>query len=161
MAMGSRASIAGHPIHPMLVVFPIGLFIFSFICDLISLGSADPVWNAVAYYTMAGGIIGGVAAAIPGFVDLFSLPPSRARSVGIVHMSINLIVVALFAINLWTRANAAPDALGPIWLSAIGVVLLAISGWLGGEMVYVHGVGHSHGREHAAPERASAAASRR
>lgn len=139
--MESRARIAGHPIHPMLVVFPIGLFVFSFICDLIYLATGDAVWSNVAYYTMAGGIIGGVAAAIPGAIDLFSMPRSRARDIGIVHMIINLVVVVLFAINFWIRSDAAPDAVGPVWLSGIGVVLLAVSGWLGGEMVYVHGAG--------------------
>lgn len=139
--MESRAKIAGHPIHPMLVVFPIGLLVFSFISDLIYLATGDPAWSNVAYYTMAGGIIGGAAAAIPGAMDLLAMPHSKMRSIGIAHMIINLVVVVLFAINLWMRSNAAPEALGPVWLSGIGVVLLAVSGWLGGEMVYVHGAG--------------------
>ena len=139
--MKSRASIAGHPIHPMLVVFPIGLFVFSFLCDLIYFGTGNVVWSEVAYYTMAGGIVGGVVAAIPGAMDLFALPYSKTRSIGIAHMTINLIVVALFAINLWIRSAGMPDATGPVWLSGVGVVLLAVSGWLGGEMVYVHGAG--------------------
>lgn len=139
--MESRASIAGHPIHPMLVVFAIGLLGFSFVSDLFFLATRNYVWGDVAYYTMAGGIVGALLAAVPGAVDLFSLPHSRARAVGVVHMSINLVVVALFAINFWWRSSIAPDATGPIWLSALGVALLAVSGWLGGEMVYVHGVG--------------------
>lgn len=147
--MKTRASIAGHPLHPMLVVFPIGLFIFSFVCDLIFFGTGDVVWNAVAYYAMAGGIIGGVAAAIPGALDLFSLPHSRMRGIGVVHMTINLIVVILFAINFWIRGTADPAAVGPVWLSVLGVALLAVSGWLGGELVYVHGAGVSEPHEHA------------
>lgn len=164
--MESRASIAGHPIHPMLVVFPIGLFVFSFVCDLVFLGTGDILWSDIAYYTIAGGIIGAVAAAVPGAIDLFSMPSSRMRSIGIVHMTINLVVVALFAINFWMRGTADPAAAGPIWLSGIGVALLAVSGWLGGEMVYVHGAGvspdagdeHAYqrtgaGRTHTAPRR--------
>lgn len=140
--MASRASIGGHPIHPMLVVFPVGLLVFSFISDLIYLGSLDPVWHDVAYYTMAGGVIGGLIAAVPGAIDLFSLSPSRARSIGLAHMTLNLIVIAVFAFNWWLRG--VPDinpAAGPLWLSGVGIALLAVSGWLGGEMVYVHGVG--------------------
>lgn len=141
--MASRASIAGHPIHPMLVVFPIGLWVFSFISDLIYLGTGDLAWQATAYYTMAGGVIGALAAAIFGAIDLFALPQGNTRRIGEIHMTINLAVVALFLINLWWRTQVAPDSTGPIWLSALGVALLAVSGWLGGELVYVHGAGVS------------------
>jgi uncharacterized membrane protein len=139
--MASPASIAKHPIHPMLVVFPIGLWIFSLISDVIyAMGWGASVWNDVAFYTMAGGIVGALIAALPGFVDLFSMSKPKVKAIGIWHMSINLLVVALFALNLWMRYDAAPGAALPIWLSVIGVVLLGVSGWLGGEMVYVHGV---------------------
>ncbi|MDP2247605.1 MAG: hypothetical protein Q8J65_05695, partial [Nitrosomonadales bacterium] len=68
--MRTPASIAGHPIHPMLVVFPIGLLVFSLICDLIALFSADQqVFHTVALYTMIGGFIGALFAAIPGYID--------------------------------------------------------------------------------------------
>lgn len=138
--MASRASIAGHPIHPMLVVFPIGLFIFSFVSDLIYLGSRDPVWIDVAYYTMTGGIIGALAAAVPGLIDVFSITDARVRRIGLTHMTINLSVVVLYALNLWLRTGPR-DLTLPMWLSGVSVALLAVSGWLGGEMVYVHGVG--------------------
>jgi uncharacterized membrane protein len=139
--MESRASIAGHPIHPMLVVFPIGLWGFSFVADLIYFGGGDPLWNDVAYYTMAGGIVGALAAAIPGAVDLFSTTTGHVRRIGVLHMGINLAVVALYAVNLWIRTTADPNATGPVWLSGLSVALLIVSGWLGGEMVYRHGVG--------------------
>lgn len=162
--MESRASIAEHPIHPMLVAFPIGLFAFSFISDLIFLGTGDVLWSDVAYYNMAGGIVGGLVAAIPGALDLFAMPHSKMRAIGVVHMVINLFVVALFAINFWVRGGVAPEAIGPVWLSGLGIALLAVSGWLGGEMVYVHGAGVSaeHARTPAEPRaRPRQAASRR
>lgn len=137
--MASKASIAGHPIHPMLVVFPIGLWVFSFVADLIFLATGDASWRTTALYAMGGGIIGALAAAIPGMVDLFSTRDAAIRRIGLRHMALNLIIVALFVINFWWRLQAAPDANGPVWLSLIAVVLLAVSGWLGGEMVYVHG----------------------
>ena len=125
----------------MLVMFPLGLFGFSFVADLFFLGTGDFLWSDVAYYTMAGGIVGGVLAAIPGAMDLFAMPYSRTRAVGVVHMSINLAVVILYALNLWMRGGADAQAMAPIWLSAVSVALLAVSGWLGGEMVYVHRAG--------------------
>jgi len=141
--MASPASIAKHPIHPMLIVFPVGLWIFSLISDLIYINKwGPPVWNDVAFYTMVGGIAGALLAAIPGLVDLLSLTDSRVKRIGIWHMILNLVVVALFCFNLWLRMPGTTTSISirPIWLSVAGVVLLAISGWLGGEMVYVHGV---------------------
>src|SRR5690348_7249457 len=73
--MQTPASIARHPIHPMLVPIPIGLWIFSFVCDLFHAGGATAeAWTTVAFYTMAGGIIGALLAALPGLIDLLSLP---------------------------------------------------------------------------------------
>jgi len=139
--MASRASIAGHPIHPMLVPFPIGLFIFSFVCDLIFIwGSGNAVWSTVALYTMGGGIIGALLAAVFGLIDLLSLAPSKAKTIGIWHMVVNLTVVAIFVVSFVLRMGGASQARLPILLSLIGVALLAVSGWLGGEMVFVHGV---------------------
>lgn len=139
--MASPASIAKHPIHPILVTLPIGLWIFSFVSDVIYVMKwGGIVWNDVAFYTMIGGIVGALLAAVPGLIDLVSLTNRQVKSLGLWHMSINLVVVALYAVNLWLRMTAAPGASAPIVLSVIGVVLFLVSGWLGGEMVHVHGV---------------------
>ena len=135
------ARIARHPIHPMLVVFPIGLWIFSLIADLIFLYSGGPIWRDMAFYTMIGGLIGALAAAIPGFIDYFSLTGRAAKRTGTMHMTLNLIVVALYAVNIWLRAGYAEVLGWPLALSVIAVVLLGVSGWLGGDLVYVQGVG--------------------
>lgn len=141
--MRTPASIAHHPVHPMLVPFPIGLWIFSFICDLIfAFGAHTPVWKTVALYGMVGGTIGALAAAIPGLIDLLSLPPGPRRT-AIIHMSINLTIVVLFAINIWWRISAGDEgaaANGPTWLSLVAILLLLVSGWLGGKLVYESGV---------------------
>ncbi len=140
--MRTPASIAGHPIHTMLIVFPVGLLIFSLVCDLISLKSADPAtWAVVALYTMVGGIIGALVAAVPGLIDLLSLADPRIKRIALTHMTINLIAVALFAVNVWLRLNGSSNAGIPLVLSIAAIGLLAVSGWLGGEMVHVHGVG--------------------
>jgi uncharacterized membrane protein len=113
--MASRASIAGHPIHPMLVTIPIGLLLFSFICDLcFRFGSGSSVWVTVAIYTMTGGVIGALIAAVPGLIDLLSLQPSKAKTIGVWHMVINLTVVALFAVNLCVLNNRARRATCPL-----------------------------------------------
>jgi uncharacterized membrane protein len=136
--MHTPANIAKHPLHPMLVAIPIGLWVFSLVCDLVHLmGATSPNWQIVALYTMIGGIAGALIAAVPGFIDMMSLPPGLKR-IALTHMTINLTVVALYIINAWLRGSGAGD--GVIWLSAASIALLGVSGWLGGKMVYVHGV---------------------
>ena len=138
--MSSRASVARHPIHPMFVPFPIGLWVFSFVCDLIYLGSRLPFWKDAAFYTMVGGVIGALIAALPGLVDYGTIADGNVRRLGTTHLVLNLGLVVLYLVNLWIRAHSVREALTPVWLSVAGVVVLVISGWLGGEMVYVHGM---------------------
>ena len=140
--MSSPASIRSHPIHPMLIVFPIGLWIFSFICDIVyHAGTHNVFWKGVAFYTMLGGVIGALLAAIPGFIDYLSLRNPQVRSIATTHMVLNLIVVALFIFNLGLRFNGSPDnEVLPVVLSMIGIAILSVSGWLGGSLVYEHQV---------------------
>ncbi len=147
--MKTPASIGGHPIHPMLVNFPIGLWVFSLACDLVGLFVAAPgVWFTVALYTMVGGLIGALAAAVPGFIDLLyykgGAPP--VKKIALTHMTINLSVVVLYAVNIGLRIDAPTSRIVPVILSAIGVCVICVSGWLGGQMVHVYGVG-VEGRE--------------
>lgn len=139
--METPASIAKHPIHSMLIVLPLGLWVFSLVSDIIyRTGLGPAVWNDVAFYTMAGGIVSALIAAVPGLIDLLSLS-GRSKVIGIWHMSFNLIAVAIFAVNLWLRTSYPPSATLPFALSLLGVALLGVSGWLGGELVYRHAVG--------------------
>jgi uncharacterized membrane protein len=142
--MRTPASIAGHPIHPMLVPIAIGLWIFSLVCDLIHAGgSANPAWTTVAYYCMGGGIVGALLAAVPGLIDLLSLPEGP-RKTAIAHMVINLTVVALYVVNFWMRSGSPENPGRLIWLSVVAIALLVVSGWLGGKMVYELGVAVSN-----------------
>lgn len=142
--MNTPASIAKHPIHPMLIVFPIGLWIFSLICDFVAIAragtDAEVVWATVALYTMAGGVVGALLAAVPGLIDLLSLTDPDVRKIAITHMSINLAIVAIYLVNLWLRIGGMESRL-PVGLSVLTVLMLGVSGWLGGEMVHVHGIG--------------------
>ena len=138
--MRTPASIAKHPIHPMLVPIPIGLWVFSLVADLARLmGNTDPAWPTVAFYTIAGGIVGALLAALPGLIDLLSLP-SGPRKTALAHMAINLTVVALYVVNFWMRWSDPTRLDVPFWLSLAAVGLLLVSGWLGGKMVYEHGI---------------------
>lgn len=137
--MHSRAAIAKHPIHPMLVAIPIGLWLFSLACDLIHFaGATSDNWLIVARYTIVGGIVGALIAAVPGFIDMLALPWSLKR-VALIHMAINLTVVALYVVNAWMRSRGYEGG-GAFLLSLIAVAMLGVSGWLGGKLVYVHGV---------------------
>lgn len=154
--MRTPANVAGHPIHPMLVTLPIGLWVFSFVCDLLFVfGSGATEWNVVALYTMGGGIVGALIAAVPGLIDLLSLP-EEPRKTALVHMAINLSIVAIYIVNFWLRLGT-PEATTLVWLSALTVAMLLVSGWLGGKMVYLSGVAVSVG-EQAEEHRTSASA---
>ena len=143
--MKSRASIKQHPIHPMLIVFPIGLWVFSLVCDLAyHVGPHNLFWKGMAFYTMLGGVIGALIAAVPGFIDYLSIRERRAKQVATIHMVLNLLIVAVYIFNLGMRYTVAADPDSQVFgtlLSAATVVLLAVAGWLGGSLVYVHHVG--------------------
>ncbi|HUR57237.1 MAG TPA: DUF2231 domain-containing protein [Opitutaceae bacterium] len=140
VTMHTPASIAGHPIHPMLVPIAIGGFLISLVADIICIATGNTqTWNTVAYYTMLVAIAGALVAALPGLVDLLSLP-ADIRKTAVTHMTINLIVVALYIWNAWLRHGDPSNLKMPMILSFIGVGLLVISGWLGGKMVYEQGV---------------------
>jgi uncharacterized membrane protein len=143
--MESKAIIAEHPIHPMLVPFPIGLWTFSLVCDFVYRFGGNPLWSDMAFYTMAGGTIGALFAAVPGLIDFLAVASKDAvtRRIGATHLTLNLIIVALFAVNLWMRTRVASDALTPFVLSIVAIGLLLVSGWLGWEMVYRRGIGTS------------------
>ncbi len=139
--MSSPASVRHHPIHPMLVAFPIGLWFFSLVCDIVYLkGWGGPAWERAALYTLGGGIVGALLAALPGLVDLLAIAEPQAKRIGVWHMTINLIAVVVFAVDFWMRVSAGTSLVPPVALSVLGIVLIIASGWLGGELVYVHGV---------------------
>ncbi|HZQ69337.1 MAG TPA: DUF2231 domain-containing protein [Terriglobales bacterium] len=137
--MASPASIKKHPIHPMLVALPVGLWIFALVCDLAhAAGAAN--WGTVALYCVAAGIVGALLAAIPGLIDYFSIHEAEMKRIANLHLAVNLGAVALFAINLWLRLRLPPESHAPLALSILGVLAIGYGGWLGGEMVYVKGM---------------------
>lgn len=143
--MATPASIRKHPIHPMIVPLPIGLWIFSLICDVVYRTASDnPLWDEMAFYSLVVGVGGALLAAVPGFIDFLSLVDPRAKRVAVTHLILNLVVVALYAVNAWLRTESPAGSSTPFLLSIVAILLLSVSGWLGGELVYRHGVGIDH-----------------
>ncbi len=151
--MTSRIKLLGHPIHPMLVVFPLGLLATSLIFDIIYLATGDGAWTAVAEYLIGAGVIGGLLAAVPGLLEWLAIPNgTRAKYIGLWHAGANVVVVVLFAINWFVRRpSPATTGAGPIVLSFIGIAIALVSGWLGGELVDRRGVGVDDGAHLDAP----------
>src|SRR5919201_6786593 len=156
--MESRAKLVGHAVHPMLIVFPLGLLGMAAIFDLIYLGSGNRDLATASYWMIAAGVIMGLLAAIFGFWDWLAIPgETRAKSVGLWHGGGNVVVVVLFIIAWLLRLNAragaveyAPNGL-PLALEVIGLLLALVTGWLGGELVERLGVGVDEGAHVQAP----------
>jgi uncharacterized membrane protein len=157
--MASPASIRGHPVHPMIIPFPIALWVFSLVADVIYLWRGNPVWKDwIAFYSLLGGIIGAAAAAVPGLMDWLSLTDKAVVKIANWHARLNVIALLVFAGSFYLRTTSGASLIGdsytiPVALSVFGVVLITISGWLGGEMVFKHGVAVSSGSG-ATPEKA-------
>jgi uncharacterized membrane protein len=145
--MESRVKFAGHPVHPMLIVFPLGLLATAVIFDIIYLVSSNAQWTLVAYYMIGAGVIGGLAAAVFGWLDWIAIPSgTRAKRIGLWHGVGNVVVLALFILS-WVLRRESPiePPTGAIVAALTGFVLAAITSWLGGELVDRMGVGVDDG----------------
>lgn len=138
--MSSPASIAKHPIHPMLIAFPIGLWVFALVCDVVRLAGGVEVWSTVALYSLAGGIVGAILATIPGLIDYFSIDEAEMKRIATNHLMLNLGALVVFGLSFWLRVRGDAQSILPFSLALIGVILIGIGGWLGGKMVYVKGM---------------------
>lgn len=143
--MSGPAKLMGHPIHPMLIPFPIALWVFSLIADLIYIWRDDPAWGWIAFYSLAGGILGALAAAVFGIIDYFSIRDKRVSKIAAWHARFNVLALLLFAASFYLRTRGGAALVGgnptiPLVLSITGVASVTVSGWLGGELVYKHGV---------------------
>jgi uncharacterized membrane protein len=151
--MESKVKFAGHPVHPMLIVFPLGLLATAVIFDIIYLVSDNSQWTLVAYYMIGAGTLGGLAAAVTGWLDWFAIPNgTRAKRIGLQHGVGNVIVLALFILS-WALRRDTPELppTGAIVAGLLGFGLAAVTGWLGGELVDRLGVGVDDGAHLDAP----------
>ncbi len=130
----------------MIIPFPIALWVFSLVADVIYLWRGNLVWkDTVAFYALLAGILGAAAAAVPGFIDWLSLTDKAVVKIANWHARLNVIALLIFAGSFYLRTKSGASLVSgsytiPLLLSVLGVVLITISGWLGGEMVFKHGV---------------------
>ena len=151
--MESKAKAFGHPVHPMLVVFPLGLLAMAVIFDLLTAVLNESLWTGIAFYMIGAGIVTGLIAALFGLIDFLAIPTgTRAKRIGALHGIGNVIVVLLFALS-WLLRWSDPINPGALALlcSYLGAGLALITGWLGGELVDRLGVGVSEGTNLNAP----------
>jgi uncharacterized membrane protein len=151
--MKAKARLFGHPIHQMLIVFPLGLLATSLFFDIAHLSSGNPLWATIAYYLIGVGIISGLIAAVFGLIDWLAIPEgTRAKRIGLLHGGGNVVVVLLF-VGSWLlrRDDPGTPETTAIVLSALAVLLALVTGWLGGELVDRLGVGVDEGANLDAP----------
>ncbi|HEY1810949.1 MAG TPA: DUF2231 domain-containing protein [Kofleriaceae bacterium] len=145
--MLTKARIAGHPIHPMLIAFPVALYTSTAVALIVFGGTHDPFWFRAAFWANLAGIVMGAVAAIPGAIDLFTLPGhTMARRTGYIHAAFNVTALVLFVISdvlighrLYAGALASYGA--PLALSLCGVAATVGAGALGWTLVQTHHVG--------------------
>ncbi len=152
--MESKAKILGHPAHPILIVFPLGLLIMSVIFDVIHLITGNGYWSEIAFWMLVSGLIGGIVAGAAGFIDWAAIPDgTRAKRIGLFHSIGNVVVLVLFGFS-WVFRAYAPLPNPPVFAlicSALGLILGAYTAWLGGELVDRLGIGVDDGANMNAP----------
>jgi uncharacterized membrane protein len=152
--MESKAKFLGHPIHPMLIVLPLGLFIAAVLFDALYLWRGSTIFAMAAFCNIAAGIVGGLLAAVFGLIDWYAIPSgTRAKRIGLLHGAANVVVVLTFAI-VWLMRGNRPDVAPTatvFLLEVVALVIGSIAGWLGGELVDRLGVGVDDGAHLDAP----------
>jgi uncharacterized membrane protein len=151
--MESRAKLFGHPIHQMLIVFPLGLLATAVAFDVVALVRSQGYWSELAFWMIAAGVVTGLLAAPFGFVDWLAIPSgTRAKRIGAIHGLGNVLIVLLFATSWLMRrdAPAAPEQVA-LALSFVAGGGALITGWLGGELVDRLSVGVDDGAHVDAP----------
>jgi uncharacterized membrane protein len=141
--MESKAKIFGHAIHPILIVYPLGLLSAAVVFDVIYLITGNPTWTTVSFWMIAAGIVGGLLAAVFGLIDYLNIPSgTRAARIGLLHGLTNVFVMILFVAS-WLMRRNSPEvpSTAAFALSFIGVAAALLGGWLGGELVERLGVG--------------------
>lgn len=153
--MASKASIAGHPIHPMIIPFPLALWTTSFVADVIYYFWHGRSLLVISKFLLAAGCLGAIAAAIPGIIDWLAIKDSQVKRIANWHARLNIIALIIFATSLYLRMRVGAPYVNyslkiPFLLSLLGVILISISGWLGGALSFEHGGGVAP--QHDSPE---------
>jgi uncharacterized membrane protein len=139
----SIIALHGHPLHPMLITFPIALLIGVLVCDSVFWWTADPFWARMAFWMIVGGLAGGGLAALSGMADFMLVRPIREHVASWSHFILAIMAMSIAATNLMLRWEDEAAAVLPwgIMVSALNVVMLSFAGWLGGNLVFRHLIG--------------------
>ena len=139
----SRAAVFGHPLHPMVVPFPMAFLVGALASDIVYWRTGDAFWPSMSTWLIVGGILMGIIAALLGMTDFVAIKRVRRGATGWVHMIGNILVMVLSTISLFHRLGDTEGGVMPVGLilSAIVVAILMVTGWLGGELVYRHKIG--------------------
>jgi uncharacterized membrane protein len=139
----SNAAIFRHPIHPMLIPFPIAALVGALVTDIVFSSTGNGFWATASFWLLGAGVVTGIVAAVPGMIDYASIAQVRRLTSAHVHAGGNVVALGLAFINLamrWDNPAAGPGASG-IFLSALVVALIGVTGWIGGELSYRHRIG--------------------
>jgi uncharacterized membrane protein len=144
--MRSKAAIGDHPIHPALVPVPIGAFVLALIGDIAHASTGDAFWYRFAFVAIGVGIVTALLAAIFGAIDYFGVPMGApAARLATRHLILNLVAVALYAVSFFLRRHGGalntPQWTPAMGLAIAGILVLGVSGWIGGKLAYEHHVG--------------------
>ncbi len=153
----STAAVVGHPIHPMLIPYPITFLTAALATDVAARATEDPFWSRTSRWMLGAGIVTGLVAGAVGAIDYFTIRRAREKSVGKLHAYGNPLALGLAAANLALRqkrqAGAMPSA-AEIGLSTATAAVLGVTGWAGAELSYRHMVGVAgHGDQHTEEEK--------
>jgi uncharacterized membrane protein len=143
----------------MIIPFPFALWTFSLVADIVYLWRGNDRWGIAAFYTLAAGLVGGVVAAIPGLIDWLAIKDREVAKIANWHARLNVIAIIVFGVDFYLRWRAfgviPKEGISlPLLLSILGIILISISGWLGGELSYKYGVGVAP--QHDTPEEEAA-----
>lgn len=146
----SKAAIAGHPIHPMLIPFPVTCLTLVAVTDIVYAAGGGVFWATASYWLLIAGLISGALAAIAGLVDFLGVRRARRLRQAWAHAGLNVVVMAIALVNLLLRVDNLAEAVVPegVILSVIGTLGLIVSGWLGGELSYRHRIGVAEAPEY-------------
>jgi uncharacterized membrane protein len=139
----SAVHVAGHPIHPMLITFPVAFLTSVLGTDIVFVLTGEPFWASVSLLLVAVGTVMGILAGIAGTVEVLAVPGIRRRGVSWAHFVAAVMLLSVAFANWMLRIGAPEHAVVPwgLYLSAVGAALVGFAGWLGGRLVFEHRIG--------------------
>jgi uncharacterized membrane protein len=136
-----KSTIAGHPLHPMLIVAPAALIPFGLVLDAMHRTTGKESYSNAAYYSLVGGLVSGLAAGAAGAVDYMAIKPETdVKRTANTHAMLNIGALAVTAVNVMSRRKTSDHQGGSVALSAVAAAAVMISGWFGGRLVYEQGM---------------------